>query len=332
MPYFLQGYAFNLAGGCFLIALHMYRVVSSIVKFLCACGGHKYFKVWEYVIKTEYQGRKTAHWHIAMWVTCHGILQNLAGRTNTGQVSPFVRFLQLVFRCDIDVQVGNGRLNYINGYISKDHDAVDVSLGEYTQKNVMSNWLATYRLLCQESPGIPECAIRMASLPEFDRSFLYELLYPPQPAAMVSFDGRRVNSHAKMYAKYLQDKRFGIAAGAPIDESFLVWHRARRYDTETGEVAYRCDRHNCISTRTMAIAVRYWYELTDGFWGQFSITHLPHQCAQDVLPREWQHLSTMQNFAGMLEYLRQWIWHADGIMKRLWLVAVTVVGGCGWWL
>ena len=117
----------------------MYRLVSSIVKFLCARGGHKYFTVWEYVIKTEYQGRKTAHWHIAMWVTCHGILQNLAGRTNTGQVSPFVRFLQLVSRCDIDVQVGNGRLNYIDGYISKDHDAVDVSLGEYTQKNVMSN-------------------------------------------------------------------------------------------------------------------------------------------------------------------------------------------------
>ena len=62
-------------------------------------------------------------------------------------VSPFVRFLELVFRCDIDVQVGNGRLNYINGYVSKDHDAVDVGLGEYAQKGATAPWLAAYRLL-----------------------------------------------------------------------------------------------------------------------------------------------------------------------------------------
>ncbi len=40
--------------------------------------------------------------------------------------------------CEIDVQIGNGRLNYISGYVSKDHDAVDVGLGEYVQKNSTS--------------------------------------------------------------------------------------------------------------------------------------------------------------------------------------------------
>ena len=34
--------------------------------------------------------------------------------------------VQMLFHCEIDVQIGNGRLNYINGYVSKDHDAVDV--------------------------------------------------------------------------------------------------------------------------------------------------------------------------------------------------------------
>ncbi len=40
-----------------------------------------------------------------------------------------MKFLELVFKCEIDVQVGNGRLNYINGCVSKDHDSVDVGLG-----------------------------------------------------------------------------------------------------------------------------------------------------------------------------------------------------------
>ena len=65
----------------------------------------------------------------------------------TAIVSAFVKFLELVFRAEIDVQVGNGRLNYINGYVAKDHDAVDVGLGEYARKDATAPWLATYRLL-----------------------------------------------------------------------------------------------------------------------------------------------------------------------------------------
>ena len=55
---------------------------------------------------------------------------------------------------------------------------------------------------------------------------------------------------------------------------------------------------------------RYWYELTDGFWGQFLLTQFPHQYAKELLPREYQHLETMQNFAGALEYLSTWKWLA----------------------
>ena len=93
--------------------------------------------------------------------------------------------------CEVDVQIGNGRINYINGYVSKDHDSVDVGLGEYIQKESCSPWLATYRLLSKSSPGLPEVAIRMASLSEFDRSYSHVLLYPPQPAAMTSIEGRQ---------------------------------------------------------------------------------------------------------------------------------------------
>ena len=91
-------------------------------------------------------------------------------------VLPFVRFLQAIFHCEIDAQVGNGRLNYINGYVSKDHDAVNVGTGEYKQKCATAPWLATYRLLSKSSPSIPEVAIRMAQLSEFEKSYTHVLL------------------------------------------------------------------------------------------------------------------------------------------------------------
>jgi hypothetical protein len=112
----------------------------------------------------------------------------------------------LVFQCEVDVQVGNGRLNYINGYVAKDHDSVDVGLGEYTQKNACSSWLSAYRLMSKCSPGLPEVAIRMAQLPEFDRSYSHVLLYPPQPASCLDYEGRQTNFSSKMCGFYLQEK------------------------------------------------------------------------------------------------------------------------------
>jgi hypothetical protein len=150
-------------------------------------------------MKTEYQGRGTPHWHMAAWVVPFGLLSYLQGRTGTAVVSTFVMFLAAVFQCEIDVQIGNGRLNYINGYVSKDHDAVDVGLGEYVQKGATAPWLAAYRLLSKSSPGLPEVAIRMAQLPEFERSYSHVLLYPPQPEAMVKFAGRQGNFSCRMY-------------------------------------------------------------------------------------------------------------------------------------
>ena len=55
-------------------------------------------------------------------------------QSNAPGAIPVVRYLFLVFGCEVDIQVGNGRLNYINGYIAKDHDTVDVGLGEYVQR------------------------------------------------------------------------------------------------------------------------------------------------------------------------------------------------------
>lgn len=174
-PYFLAPYAKCVVAGSYLMALHMYFVVRCNRLFLASKFGNRFFTVLEYIIKTEYQGRGTPHWHIAARVLPHGLLANLIGRTNDkrpGRVvrAVFLKLLETLSQCEIDVNVGCGSVNYITGYVAKDHDAVDVGLGEYTQKGSTAPWLATYRLLCQSSPSIPECAIRMSQLSEFDRS------------------------------------------------------------------------------------------------------------------------------------------------------------------
>ena len=66
------------------------------------------------------------------------------------------------------------------------------------------------------------------------------------------------------------------------------------------------------TTKNPVVACRYWSELTDGYWGQFCVTQIPHQDAQDFLPTAAvQHLECMQNFVGMLEYLGSWRWGAE---------------------
>ena len=309
-PAFAEPYRNCVFACAYIMALHMYQLVRTVWMFLSNARGHKYFMVFEWCMKTEYQGRGTPHWHIAAWVVSFGLLEWLKGRTGTAVVSTFVKFIQLLFSCEVDVQIGNGRLNYINGYVSKDHDAVDVGLGEYVQKDSTSSWLAAYRLLCKSSPCLPEVAIRMAQFSEFERSYTNVLLYPPQPAAMVSFEGRQGNFSSKMYGFYLQAMRDTLAAGQPVSESFLLWHRGKEYDKENGGIHVRAPRHQQHSMPTSVVACRYWFELTDGFWGQFAITQVPHLYASDLLPRRYQHLDCMQNFVGLIEYLMTWEWGA----------------------
>ena len=98
----------------------MYLLVRMVLRFLARQAGHKYFTVFEWVMKTEHQGRGTPHWHIAAWIVCFGNMKLLQGRIGTAVVSASVKFLEGLFRCEIDVSIGNGRLNYINGYVAKE--------------------------------------------------------------------------------------------------------------------------------------------------------------------------------------------------------------------
>ena len=69
---------------------------------------------------------------------------------------------------------------------------------------------------------MPEVAIRLAQLSEWERSYAHVLLYPPQPSAMLSLEGRQVSFSAKMYGVYLEEKRRQVSHGVPIAQSFLA--------------------------------------------------------------------------------------------------------------
>ena len=161
-----------------------------------------------------------------------------------------------------------------------------MGLGEYVQKGATAPWLAAYRLLSKGRPCIPEVAIRMAQLPEFERSYSHVLLYPPQHARMVKLEGRQDKLSANMYGMYLQEMRGLVAASGAIDVSFLQWHRTREYNPQTSTYVFRGRQDKQKTQKTMVVACRYWYELTDGYWGQMVLSQIPHLHAKDILPND----------------------------------------------
>ena len=72
-PCFLEPCMHGVWAGAYIMALHMFFIVRSMWLFLAGRSGHQFFKVFEWVAKTEYQGRGAPHRHIAAWVVCYGI-------------------------------------------------------------------------------------------------------------------------------------------------------------------------------------------------------------------------------------------------------------------
>ena len=87
-----------------------------------------------------------------------------------------------------------------------------------------------------------------------------------------------------MHGAYQEEQRRCIAAGGCMSQSFLTWHRGREYDPRESQVRYRGGPHQQGRPKTEVVACRYWFELTDGYWGQFTLTQLPHYEAKKLLP------------------------------------------------
>ena len=74
---------------------------------------------------------------------------------------------------------------------------------------------------------------------------------------MLDLEGRSQNFTAKMYAYYLEEQRRQLAAGTPVTESFLVWHRTRQYDPNEKQLTYRGGRNQLSNQPTLVVACKY---------------------------------------------------------------------------
>ena len=268
-----------------MVALHIYHVLLVALKEILQ-PGEWFDEVFHYCMRIEFQGRGTVHIHIALWAIAKAGLQ-LEGR-NTGDydTSPFVNFLSSLFGgCKVDVQLGSGWLNYINGYIDKASDAMDFRVKEhYKDEAANAAWRQTYRLMSKRAPLLTEVYLSMTKRPRMIRTFLTDVLCPIIPGK-VDLDSYKATSHHRMYKAYLQlgaDRHSAdssVAAPIPLGHgrqelSFLEFCRLHRWDDKTGKPKPRtytnkqskCRGHHC------AVGVKFEFELYDNFIGQFATT------------------------------------------------------------
>ena len=67
----------------------------------------------------------------------------------------------------VDVQYGEGFLNYIMGYAEKGSDSLDFSLREHHGEDSANRgvaWRIAYRIMCKHAPLIPEIFVGFAGM------------------------------------------------------------------------------------------------------------------------------------------------------------------------
>ena len=129
-------------------------------------------------MRFEFQGRGTLHVHVIVWATLRLQASRLTGRTDHKHNSPFVRLLEDIFGCRVDVQAGDGHhnlLRYVAGYVSKASDALQFKSDEAKRHkgtaSMASKWRQVYRLLCKRALLEQEIAMEFAGLPMVAASF-----------------------------------------------------------------------------------------------------------------------------------------------------------------
>ena len=103
------------------LALHLYHVLSGVVDGVIS-STRFWRSVLNHVIRVEFQGRGTLHIHVAMWALLYDH-KDLRGKTGSPHNSELVDYLTELGFESIDIQYGEGYLNYINGYVIKGSSA-----------------------------------------------------------------------------------------------------------------------------------------------------------------------------------------------------------------
>ncbi len=121
------------------LTLHLYNAITTIFQQIVfkdnAPWGFR--RVFEFVLRIEFQSRGTLHVHVLAWVefdvdaSATGYAPSLTGRSSGPAIRPedprLLQFLERLFNASVDVQCNNGHhnfLNYVTGYEMKSSDAL----------------------------------------------------------------------------------------------------------------------------------------------------------------------------------------------------------------
>ena len=204
-----------------LLTLHIHSVLTAVVEGFLR-DKQRFDEMYEYVIRVEFQERGTLHLHVAAWAILHDHM-DLRGNSQEGRWSEFIRVLSSYGFDHIDVQYGEGFLNYINGYTTKASDAMDFRLDQHAMPDASHQWRTCYRLLCNQVMCVPEIMAKIASLPLMVRSFHVEPVVAPTPKK------DRDMAHTESGRQYLAYLAHWCGVGTMplrvVSLSFMEWMR-----------------------------------------------------------------------------------------------------------
>ena len=93
--------------------LHIYELVTGVLTQLLGAGETRFWKtVVEHLLRVEFQGRGTLHFHLAAWVIPKGRVEDLEHGSKRGLRSDLGEYLAELFDADVDIRTGSGFLNY----------------------------------------------------------------------------------------------------------------------------------------------------------------------------------------------------------------------------
>ena len=133
----------------------------------------------------------------------------------------------------VDILYGSGFLNYINGYVSKCTDCLDLRLSEHIRSEGNFTWRMVSSLICQQSPCMPEIYAQLASLQLMRRTFYVDAVYAPQEVSWTD----------EFSVKSNQQPRLGSDTWCTDAGSIPRVRREVEMRSQLGDDAFAADAH-----------------------------------------------------------------------------------------
>ena len=189
-----------------------------------------------------------------------------------------------------------------DGCVPKEHDSLSFSLSQHSKNEENWKWKMTYRILCKSAPGIPEVYMASGDCAAMQRSFMREHVFAVGP------DGHEAlakNRSILLYDTYLAHKLEGDPkiVRMPFIEYARIAQLSEDKKKGTARNFAAGPRRGC----TVAVGIRYKYELLDLYLGQFSASQFPHRKSSVFVSPNvadgWR-LDYTKEYLGTCQYLR----------------------------